>query len=163
MSWKNDIGVVLYSAAAIAVFAQATEKPHFGHVGEGFTSRDRTTGIEAGYRMFTAPTIHKMCAESGKPHRLISTDDSVVLRAGAWFDLRRLIIVGVDQKGSVVRPAPISIEVEDKEPPLLNLQSDMISDGRLMAIRPGKFQFRARTICEEVSAEVFVEAVVRIQ
>jgi hypothetical protein len=157
-SWRSPVMVV---AAAAAVLAQSPKAPSFSRVAEGFTSRDKTSGVEVAYRMFTAPTIRNTCAESGRPFRLLSPHGQVVLRVGEWFDLRRLVFVGLDRGGNVVRPAPISVEVEDKEPPLLNLRSDMISDGRLLGIRPGHFRFRARTICDESPVEVIVEAVVR--
>jgi hypothetical protein len=80
---------------------------------------------------------------------------------GEWFSVRRLIVVGEDRRGNVLHPLPLSVEVETKDPPLLNLSADMISDGRLMPLRTGAFRFRVRTICDGTSSEVYIEAVVR--
>src|ERR1017187_3895222 len=43
--------------------------------------------------------------------------------------------------GHVLRPLPIYLEVVATNSPLLNLQSDMISDGRLLPIRTASFGF----------------------
>ncbi|MGE5487333.1 MAG: hypothetical protein ACM3ZB_05890 [bacterium] len=141
--------------------AETGARPDFPHVADGFTSPDRSTGITAAYRIFSVPTFGKTCEEAGHPARLMAPKQPVVLHVGKWFDLSRLVVIGVDRKGDVVRPAPIHVEVEKRDPPLLNLRSDMISQGRLLPIRPGKFRFRARTICSGSSAEAFIEAVIR--
>jgi hypothetical protein len=141
--------------------AETGVRPDFPHVADGFTSPDRSTGITAAFRIFSVPTFGKTCEEAGHPARLIAPKQPVLLHVGKWFDLSRLVIIGVDRKGDVVRPAPIHVEVEKRDPPLLNLRSDMISQGRLLPIRPGKFRFRARTICSGAPADVCIQAVVR--
>lgn len=158
---KMFAATVLLCAVPFPARPQAGVLPGFGTVAEGFTSQDRTTGIDAAYRMFSLSTFGKTCQESQRPFRLTSPNGTVTLRVGEWFPLRRLIVVGEDRTGKVLRPLPIMIEVERKDPPLLNLRADMISDERgLLPIRPGKFRFRARTICEGVSADVFIPAMV---
>jgi hypothetical protein len=153
-----------FCAAALPARPQADVLPEFGTVGEGFTSPNRTTGINADYRMFSLSNFGETCKTSRSPFRLSSPNRIVTLRIGEWFPFRRLIIVGVDRKGDILPSLPISIEVEQKEPPLLNLRTDMISDGRgLLPIRTGRFRFRARTICDGTSADVFIQAVVRSQ
>ena len=153
------LGVFLTAVTFCA--AQADVLPGFGTVGEGFTSPNRATGINADYRMFSLSTFDKTCKASKRPFRLASPNQVVTLRVGEWFPLHRLIVVGMDRKGRVLRPLPIMLEVEDQNPPLLNLRTDMISDGRgLLPIRTGRFRFRARTICDGTSADVFIQAVV---
>ncbi len=156
LAWGLSLCVIV-----IPVLAQAPVLPGFWNAGEGFTSPNRTTGIDAAYRVFSVPTFGNTCKESKRPNRLASPDRLVALRVGEWFPLHRLIIVAEDRTGRVLRPLPISIEVEDQDPPLINGRSDMISDGRLLPIRTGKFRFRARTICQGTSADVFIQAVVR--
>jgi hypothetical protein len=151
---------VLLCAAALPALPQAAVLPGFGTIAEGFTSPNRSTGIDAAYRMFSLPTFPKICAESERPFKLASVGGTVMLRVGERFSLRRLIIFAVDRTGHVLRPLPIVLEVEGQDPPLFSLKTDMISDGRLMPIRSGKCRFRARTICEGTSEDVFIQAVV---
>lgn len=154
---------VLFSALTLPAFAQADVLPGFVTVAEGFTSPNRSSGIDVAYRMFSLPTFAKTCKESQRPFTLTTPNSAVTLHVGEWFPLRRLIIVGADRTGHALRPLPITLEVEATNSPLLDLQSDMISDARVMPIRTGRFRFRARTICEGTSADVFIQAVVRPQ
>lgn len=149
------------SMIVVPMFAQAPVLPSFGNTGEGFTSPNRATGIDAAFRMFSVPTFGETCEESKAPFRLASPLRVVALRVGEWFPLRRLIIVAEDRMGHVLPRVPISIEVEVREPPLINGRSEMISEGRLLPIRPGKFRFRARTLCSGTSADVFIQAVIK--
>jgi hypothetical protein len=160
---KVLLTAVLFCASRVPAFAQAELLPGFVTIAEGFTSPNRSSGIDVAYRMFSLPTFAKTCKESGRPFTLTTPNGAVTLRVGEWSPLRRLIIVAVDQTGHVLRPLPITIEVEAAKPPLLNLQSDMISDARVMPIRTGKFRFRARTICEGTSTDIFIQAVIRPQ
>jgi hypothetical protein len=161
---KVLLTALLFCASRAPAFAQAKVLPGFVTVAEGFTSPNRSSGIDVAYRLFSLPTFAKTCRESDRPFTLTTPNSAAVtLRVGEGFSLRRLIMVGVDRTGRLLRPLPISLEVEATNPPLLNLQSDMISDGRLLPIRTGKFRFRARTICEGTSADIFIQAVVMSQ
>jgi hypothetical protein len=160
---KVLLTAVLFCASRVPAFAQADVLPGFVTIAEGFTSPDRGSRIDAAYRMFSLPTFAKTCRESERPFTLTTPNGAVTLRVGERFPLRRLIIVAVDQTGHVLRPLPITIEVEAAKPPLLDLRSDLISDGRLLPIRTGKFRFRARTICEGTSTDIFIQAVIRPQ
>ena len=160
---KVLLTAVLFCASRVPAFAQADLLPGFVTIAEGFTSPNRSSGIDVAYRMFSLSTFAKTCKESGRPFTLTTQNSAVTLRAGEWFPLCRLIIVGADRTGHVLRPLPIYLEVEATNSPLLNLQSDMISDGRLLPIRTGKFRFRARTICEGTSTDIFIQAVIRPQ
>jgi hypothetical protein len=131
------LNVVLLCVFAVPVLAQGGVLTDFVTIAEGFTSPTRSGGIDIAHRKFSTPTFAKTCGESEQPSRLISPTGLVLLQVGEWFPLRRLIIVGVDRRGRVLRPLPFSLEVEDKKPPLLNLQSDMISDARVLPIRMG--------------------------
>lgn len=158
---KIMLTAVIFCMATKTVRPQGAVVKDFVTVGEGFTSLIRTTGINAAYRVFSTPTFSKVCSESVRPFGLASPNGTVTLHVGEWFPLRRLVVVGEDKMGHVLSPSPITVELEGKEPPLLNLRTDMISDGRgLLPIRTGKFRFRARTICEGASAEIFIRAVV---
>jgi hypothetical protein len=158
---KVLLTAVLFCASKVPAFAQADLLPGFVTIAEGFTSPNRSSGIDAAYRRFSLPTFAKTCRESERPFTLTTPNGAVTLRVGEWSPLRRLIIVGADRTGHVLRPLPITIEVEAAKPPLL--RSDLISDARVMPIRTGKFRFRARTICEGTSADIFIQAVIRPQ
>jgi hypothetical protein len=158
---KPALVVVLLSAMAVPAFAQGDVLPGFVTVVEGFTSANRTTGIVAAYRMFSLPALAKTCEEAARPFKLVAPNAAVPLHLGERFPLSRLVVVGVDRTGHVLRPVPIMIEVDSTNPLLLNLRTDMISDGHIWPIATGKFRFRVRTICEGTSADVFIQAVVR--
>ena len=158
---KPLVAAFLFCALTVPVFAQAVVLPDFVTIAQGFTSPTRSSGIDVAYRMLTVPAFGKTCKESERPFRLMSPNEALILNVGEWFPLRRLRIFGVDRTSRILHRLPISLEVEDTNPPLFNLHSDMISDGRLMPIRAGRFRFRAPTICEGTSADVFIQAVVR--
>jgi hypothetical protein len=153
--------ILMFSLAAVPALPQGVALKDFATVGEGFTSSTRNVGIDVAYRMFSTPIFPKVCGESERPFRLAAPSGTVALHVGEWFSVRRLIVVGEDRRGNVLHPLPLSVEVETKDPPLLNLSADMISDGRLMPLRTGAFRFRVRTICDGTSSEVYIEAVVR--
>jgi hypothetical protein len=76
---------VLFCTAAVPAPPQADVLPGFGTTAEGFTSPNRSTGINAAYRMFSLSTFPKACQESKRPFRLASPDRIVTLRVGEWF------------------------------------------------------------------------------
>jgi hypothetical protein len=153
--------IFMFCLGAVPVLSQGLVLKGFSAVGEGFTSLTRNVGIDIAFRMFSTPTFPKVCAESERPFKLTAPNGTVALHVGNWYSLRGLIVVGEDRRGNVLRPLPISVEVETKDPELLNLRSDMISDGRIMPLRTGAFRFRARTLCDGTSSDVYIEAVVR--
>lgn len=77
-----------------------------------------------------------------------------------WFHYDRLVVLAVDASGASLPPVPIAVEVEELTPPLLSLDSDMASEpaGKVLPIRPGRFRFRFRTLCEDHEAAVIVPA-----
>lgn len=132
-------------------------------VDELWDDRRRMDGTEqeldhrVAYRMFTAPDFGRVCSSAPAPTRLVA-ESPVIFRLGEWFPLASLKIVAVDASNLPLRPVPLSIEVQNSDPPLLNLQSNMIAD---LPIRPSRFLFRARTICPGTAADVFFPATVR--
>ena len=135
---KVLLTAVLFCASRVPAFAQVDLLPGFVTIAEGFTSPNRSSGIDVAYRMFSLPTFAKTCKKSERPFTLTTPNGAVTLRVGEWFPLCRLIIVGADRTGHVLRPLPISFEAETTNPPLLNLQSDMISDARSNADSDGQ-------------------------
>jgi len=136
------------------------EPSSFVTIAEAFTSETQQHGIEVGYRIFSAPDMGEICAKAERPARLVAQKVPITLRVREWFLLDRLIILAEDAEGQQLPPVPITLEVEDKEPPLLNLRSDMIAEARVLPVRAGSFRFRARTICSDPAVEVLIEATV---
>jgi len=140
--------------------ALIAESSVFGTIAEAFTSETQHRGIEVAYRMFSAPDLGRICAKSERPSKLVPQKVPITLRVGEWFPLGRVVIVAADASGRQLQPVPIMLEVEEKEPPLLNLRSDMIAEARVLPVRAGSFRFRARTICSDPSVAVLLEATV---
>ncbi len=158
---KAALTFLIFCATIVPARPQAIVLKNFVTVGEGLTSRGRRIGIVVSYRMFSTPTLPGICGKSGRPSRLSSATGPLRLRVGEWFPLSRLMVVGEDRAGKLLRPLPISVELEAQDPPLVNLNSEMISDGRLLPVRAGHFRFRARTLCAGTTADVYIEVVVR--
>jgi hypothetical protein len=129
-------------------------------VAEAWTAPNEHSTIDSGYRMFSAPDMGDICARAPSPARLVAKG-RVILRVGEWFDLSSLRIVAVDAAWHALSPVPIHLDVEAIYPPLFSLSNDVIGHGGVTPTRPGRFRFRARTICRGTSAEVRVPAVVR--
>ncbi len=137
----------------------SSDEPLFVTLAEGFTSADEETGIVAGQRMFTAPTFLDVCAPLEAPDRLVLVgNEPVELTDGEWFPYDRLIVVAVDVAGAVLPPVPIAIDVEQVEPPVLSLRSDMTANDEVLAIAEGRFRLRVQTRCDDHAAELMVEA-----
>jgi hypothetical protein len=130
---KVLLTAVLFCASRVPAFAQADPLPGFVTIAEGFTSPNRSSGIDAAYRRFSLPTFAKTCRESERPFTLTTPNGAVTLRVGEWFSLRRLIIVGADRTGHVLSPLPITLEVAT-QPSLrhdFGRTSDANSDGQV--------------------------------
>ena len=69
-------------------------------------------------------------------------------------------VVAVDSAGNLLPPVPIAIDVQDAPPDMLDLRSDMTADpdGKVLPVSTGTFSFRIRTICEEHSTSVRLQA-----
>ena len=119
----------------------------FGTIAEGLTAASLQGQIEAHQRMFTLSILSEACRGAGKVSKLVTIHSPVILTAGKWFSLSRLAIVAVDGSGHLVRAVPISIEAENKNPPLFNWDPEKRADSTVLPLRTGSFRFRARTIC----------------
>ncbi len=136
------------------------KQPEFVTIAEAYTSASKDQEIKVGYRMFSAPEMEDICSGAARPAKLVIQNESLILRVGDWFALDRLVIVAVDADGQPLSPAPIALDVEAMEPPVLNLRSDMIAEVRVMPVRAGSFRFRARTLCASPAVETLIQAAV---
>ena len=114
--------------AVLIALGSTAEEPQFEHLAEGYTSTARTSGIEAGYRMFTVPWSRENCPGFPRATKLLLSGAPPQLTVGKWFPYDRLAIVALDSSGNLLPPIPILIEVELVHPPVLNLQNDMLAE-----------------------------------
>ena len=138
--------------------------PQFVHLAEGFTSPDTDTGIRAAQRNFSVPDMPEICLPLRTPNRLVVVNtEPLQLVRGQWFGYERIVVLAVDASGAVLAPVPVSLEVEDVDPPVLNLRSDMTADpeGRVLPIRSGSFHIRFTTLCNNPSIGTVIKAVVQ--
>lgn len=137
------------------------EEARFAHLAEGYTAADARSGIVAGQRMFSVPTFGAICAPLEAPARLaVITPEPVRLVRGEWFTYDRLVVQAVDASGRLLPPVPITVEVEDVEPAVLNLRSDFTADpnGQVLPVRAGSFRFRFSTLCPGETAAAILRA-----
>jgi len=151
---------VLYLLLLSVARALIGESSVFVTIAEGFSSETQQRGIEVAYGMFSAPDLGRICSKSERPSRLVAKKVPIALRVGEWFPLDHVVIVAMDETGKQLQPVPIMFEVEEREPPLLNLRSDMIAEARVLPVRAGSFRFLARTICSDPSVAILLEATV---
>lgn len=144
--------------ARIREYTATMDDFRFGHVAEGYTSRDEATGADVAPRMFSAPD--SVCANAPRPAALHVPSDRIELQVGKPYPINRLVIVGRDEAGAVLRDVPIAIEVEIVEPPLLNTQSNAMPENHLHPLRSGAFRIRARAICTDTSIQIFMQSVI---
>lgn len=134
-----------------------TDEPYFGTIGEGFTAPNASEGINATFRMFTSQD--DICRNVRPAAKLVAYNVPVILRVGEWFPLYNLAVVAVDTLDRPLPPVPITINVEHKDPPVLNLRSDMIAYGEILPIRPGRFRFGVSALCGRAFVEIEAEVV----
>lgn len=113
--------------------------------------------------MFSAPDMKGLCSGAPQPAKLVIQNEPLALRVSEWFALDRLVILALDADGQPLPPAPISLEVEEPETPVLDLRSDMIAEARVLPVRAGSFRFRARTLCSNPAVEAFIHSSVSSQ
>ncbi len=153
------IAFLMPTFALLAGIHATAEEPIFVHIAEGYTSSTRNEGIFARQRMFSAPDFDRICEPLEPPARLITaTPVPLRLMPGQWFAYDTLVVLAIGSDGDVLPPVPITLEVEEHEPELLNLRSDMTTEGKLMPIRAGRFRFRLSTICAGHGATVTIDA-----
>jgi hypothetical protein len=68
--------------------------------------------------------------------------------------------VAVGEAGAAVTDVPVVIEVEEVNPPLLQLRSDDpdLNAGRLLSVGSGTVRMRVRTMCSGSLAELTLTA-----
>lgn len=127
------------------------KETQFVTIAEGMTSTSPQEGIRVGYRMFTAPDLQAACTNSKQPASLFFRNASLLLRIGRRFHLGQLVVLAVNGSGQILPPVPIALDAELKDPPLLDLKSDSLSDTSILPLASGRLRLRARTVCPSQS------------
>jgi hypothetical protein len=153
------IVILIFGAmSSQSVDAQSALNGKFVQVAEARSPRTSKQAVNVAYRIFSAPTFPKICAEAGTPVKLVFQTNPLKLTLGSWFPLDTLAVVAVDESGRALMDVPLAIEVEEKSPSLLDLRPEMISKAKLLPIRTGRFRFRVRTFCPGSTIETFIPA-----
>jgi hypothetical protein len=151
---------VLVLAAALSV---ACARSYYVTVAEGLTSPSTTEPMQVAPRMFSAPDLAEACQSPRRVHRLEAPARTLELRVGERLPLSALRVVAVGEAGAALDEVPVAIDVEELNPPLLQLRSDNVdlNEGRLFPLNPGTFRVRVRTLCTTTPAELNLLARVR--
>jgi hypothetical protein len=147
------LGVLLLAGCALK------RDRHFVRIAEGLTSPTISEGIRVAPRMFSAPTLVDVCKSATSVDRLKVSPETLELSRGNRYSLSSLTVIAVNGADITVPGLPIVLEVEDREPPVLQLRSDDpdLNEGRVLAIGTGSFRMRVRTICGEPFVETVIE------
>jgi hypothetical protein len=136
---------VLFAVVVILPMPVWAQTDVFATIAEGYTSAGAWLPMKVGLRMFSAPDMDALCGAPGRPRQLVPRNETMSIPAGEWFDLGRLRVAGVDDKGQPLAPVPIAIQVDTSAgSQLFNLRSDAISNGRIMPVRAGRTRFARR-------------------
>ena len=119
-------------------------------IAEGLTADSADGAMVTEPRMFSTPDLPTRCSHASSLARLAATD-RVNVRIGEPFSLGALRVVALDGAGAIIPRVPVVIEVEPVSPPILDLSSERLERGPI-AMRPGAFMIRVRTICPGLEA-----------
>jgi len=150
--------VVLSIVLALCVTgcaAKTTRDRYFVAIAEGLTSPTISEGIRVAPRMFSAPALVDACQSATSVARLEVAPMTLELMRGNRYSLSSLTVVAVNGADVAVPDQPIVIEVEDTDPPVLQIRSDDpdLNEGRVHAVAAGEFRMRVRTMCGGPYAE----------
>ena len=151
------IGAMIMAMAAGC--AARKRDRYFVQIAEGLTSPTITEGIRVAPRMFSAPALVAACKEIKVVERLEVAPETLELTLGTRYSLNTLTVVAVNAADIAIPATPIVLEVEDTEPPVLQVRSDDpdLDAGRIRAVGAGEFRMRVRTICGTPYVETLIK------
>jgi len=138
----------------------AAKEPVFVTIGEAFTSATSQAGIRGGWRMTTVPFLEEYCPSLSKPTKLVIRSP-ITLTRQVWFPYSKIVVLALDRSGRVIPNVPVSMEVEEMQPPLLAVRADMLAGDRVLPIATGSFRFRFATLCWDSPVLATAAATVR--
>jgi hypothetical protein len=100
-------------------------------------------------RQFTDAERVQACRRPVRIARLAVSPSELAMVSGTRYELSSLSIVAVDEAGESVAAVPVIVEAEETAPSRVQLRSDDpdVAEGRLLALEPGEFHLRVRTMC----------------
>ncbi len=157
MQWLTLIVVAQAAAAPVAPQTPDPGESRWITVGEALTRSQGRASVE--YRLFSAPDLAEMCAQP-QPVALAGPDEPVVVVAGEPFPLGVLQVAALDARGARLDGVPLTITVEQGDPPQLDRQAVQDQPGMLTPLSPGWLRFRIQAICGDEPAWLDLEATV---
>jgi hypothetical protein len=156
--------LVAFALLAVGCFAVKAEVVFVG-LAEGFSSRDAGSGIEAAYRVWTAPDTEEACSVS-HPEQLVVEPVPVQMKVGKVFEYARISVRALDANDRLIPRVPIFISVEKVDPPLLDMgNAEAVSryGVGVLPIRPGNFRLRIGTACGEITGLAAIVVTVPVE
>ena len=145
--------------ACIATSVSCAKGPYV-RVAEGLTSPSLTEAMQVAPRMFGASDLTRACQSPRRIARLEAPARALELRVGDRLALNTLRVVAIGEAGAALSDVPVVIEVEELNPPLVQLRSDDpdLNAGRLLSVGSGTFRMRVRALCTSTPAELNMTA-----
>ncbi len=142
-------GTWLVVAAAVMLAACEYRPTHYVQVAEALSSSTLSEPIRVAPVAFTDFQRVEVCKNPLRIHRLDVAPTKLEMKSGTRYDLRSLSVVAMDEREVGVPGVPVVIEVEDTTPSHVQLRADDpdIRQGHLLALEPGEFHVRVRTVC----------------
>ena len=142
------------------VLSPACSRAYYVRVAEGLTSPSLTETMQVAPRMFGASDLTTACQSPRRIARLEAPSRTLELRVGEPFALNTLRVVAVGEAGTAMADVPVAIEVEEVNPPLVQLRSDDpdLNAGRLRSVGSGIVRIRVRALCTSTPAELNLTA-----
>jgi hypothetical protein len=159
---RRAVGILFLIAASgcasSGVRSRSTD--YFVPIAEGLSSATITEGIRVAPRMFSAPQLTEACRDPRIVERLKVAPERLEMAPDGRYSLSSLSVVAVNGADLAMPGIPIVLEAEEIMPPVIALRSDDpdLNQGRLHAVRPGRFQMRIRTMCAGPQVERIIEA-----
>jgi hypothetical protein len=137
-----------FVVACAALVAGACAPAHYVRVAEALTVPTLSDTIRASHELTDAERV-RACQQPVRVARLEVSPSRLEMMTGGRYELSSLSIVAIDEAGVSVPRVPIVLEAEETVPSRVQLRSEDpdLADGRLVAVEPGKFHVRIRTIC----------------
>ena len=145
---------------ACTAMSVACAKGYYVRVAEGLTAPSLTETMQVAPRMFGASDLTSACQSPRRIARLEAPTRTLELRVGDRLALNTLRVVAVEETGTAVTDVPVAIEVEELNPPVMQLHSDDpdLNAGRLLSVGSGTARLRVRALCTSTPVELDITA-----
>ena len=125
------------------------EEPYFATIGEGYTAAQASEGISIGWRAFSTPDVPTVCGSPSAEStaRLIASQQRIEVVVGEPFSFGDVNVMAVEAAGVPLGPVPITLEIEETPPQIVDLERYKVTGRDVRALRPGTFRIRVRPFC----------------